>query len=68
MEITESGGQVVRSELGYNSYVVDRATAESMAESYCKILDAVLHDSNTPIEDLAEKLEVLGAEREEIAL
>ena len=54
--------------LNYNSDVLDRATAESMAAAYCKILEAVVRDPNTPIESLAQEAEELGAEREEITL
>jgi hypothetical protein len=54
--------------LNYNSDVLDRATAESMAAAYGKILEAVVRDPNAPIESLAQEADELGSEREEITL
>lgn len=68
MEITEADGQIVRSDFLYNTNVLDRSTAESMAAAYGKILEAAVRDQNIPIENLGQEAEELGSEREEIAL
>jgi hypothetical protein len=54
--------------LNYNSDVLDRATAESMAAAYGKILEAVVRNPHTPIDSLAQEADELGSEREEITL
>jgi len=68
MEITEADGQIVRSDFAYNTNVLDRTTAESMAAAYGKILEAAVRDHNIPIEKLGHEAEQLGSEREEIAI
>jgi non-ribosomal peptide synthetase component F len=67
VQLLEADGQV-DGFLNYNSDVLDRSTAESMAAAYGKILEAIVRDPNTPIEALAQEAEELGSEREEIAL
>jgi hypothetical protein len=67
VQLLEAEGQV-DGFLNYNSDVLDRSTAESMAAAYGKILEAVVHDPNTPIDALALESDEIRSEREEIAL
>jgi non-ribosomal peptide synthetase component F len=59
---------VIDGYLNYNSDVIDRATAESMASAYGNILESVARDPNMPIESLVSGCEEVATEREEFAL
>jgi acyl transferase domain-containing protein len=54
--------------LNYNSDVLDPAIAETMAADYCRLLDVIIHDPNTPIDDLLPGTSGEASDREEILL
>jgi hypothetical protein len=65
--LTEVNGQFIGN-LNYNNQILDRATAEAMAADYFFILDAILRDPDTRIEDLRLKDQGADSEREEISI
>jgi acyl transferase domain-containing protein len=67
VQLAEMNGQLV-GYLNYNCDVLDPATAEAMATDYCRLLDAIIRDSNTPIDDLLPATSVEAPDREEILL
>ncbi len=66
MEISATEGKVMRSELAYNTQVLDRPTAESMAASYCHIVESVIRNPNGRVDDLLKQVDGLDREREDI--
>ncbi len=54
--------------LNYNSDVLDPTIAETMAADYCRLLDVIIHDPNTPIDDLLPGTSGEASDREEILL
>ena len=67
LQLAEVEGELVGN-LNYNSDVLDRATAQSMAVSYCRILELVVRDHNLPIKELLLDCKDVSSGREEIVL
>jgi non-ribosomal peptide synthetase component F len=67
LQLAEFQGQIVGN-LNYNTDIVDRETAESMAVAFSNIVESVLLNPDTPIEELAHDAEEMCSERDEIVL
>jgi len=67
LQLAEVEGELVGN-LNYNSDVMDRATAEAMAASYCKILESIVLDPNLAIKELFPESKDADYGREEIVL
>jgi acyl transferase domain-containing protein/acyl carrier protein len=67
VQLAEMNGQLV-GYLNYNCDVLDPETAEAMATDYCRLLDVIIRDPNTPIDDLLPGASGEASDREEILL
>jgi acyl transferase domain-containing protein/acyl carrier protein len=67
MQLVEVEG-VIRGYLNYNSNVVDHQIAEAMVTDYPRLLDAIIHAPDTPIDDLLPGPSIETPNREEILL
>jgi acyl carrier protein len=67
VQLAEIDGQLV-GYLNYNRDILDPATAEAMAAGYFQLLDTIIRDPNTPIDDLLPAAPAETAEREKFVL
>ncbi len=67
MQLAEIRGRLV-GYLNFNSDVLDSRIAAAMAEDYCKLLDAIVHNPHKRIKDLLPDPLQVPSEHEEIVL
>jgi non-ribosomal peptide synthetase component F len=67
LQLAEVEGELVGN-LNYNSDIMDRPTAESMAAGYCRILEVVVRNTRTPIKEFVADCQDASSSREEIVL
>jgi microcystin synthetase protein McyG len=67
LQLAEVEGELVGN-LNYNSDIMERPMAESMAAGYCRILEAVVRDVHQPVRELLLDCKDVDAGREEIVL